>query len=616
MGRHCPHGITPRRWKQQKQAGFKVGGASVKMKRSPDSPPASPPSPAITRQKAKMLLQESEKKKYMLCQLGATEKLWNTAYREHTELYPQCKKMDLKQKTTDKALLSITAALYCTHCSFTSTPHKLYQVQPKSGPGRKQSTLNLAAGAALIKSPIGGTVFQEITWTLGLDPGSYSGLQKNINKANDMFVEIGEENRSSIRKKISDSGKPVRASGDARYCSPQSSSSNAPFERATQSTFNLTEETTGKVIGLDNQNKLCTQATRLRHQGQKVICPDHEGVCTATLAMTDSIGNEGRSFRKIADVLKKDGIDISHYTSDGDASMKKALHETFASAVWLKDSHHFQQAHLLELKKMKLSETMFSPEPTKSRRDEAKKRFCEDLSIRCSSELTAAVNEVTAITMDDSEIKKQLNSMLHDTPTAIIKCYQNDCRLCPEHSIICSGADDGKRWQASLMTEATCRNLKMTPEDEDILRTGILVRLGPGGVENTYLNTNSQLNEAVNRTVSKCLPKSITSPRNLEGRANAAVTTVNEGPGGCAVLCLQKIGHEVSETITKKLKHHDKRIQLRSDYRKRPDVKKRRVTDRNQKYQLHDQVRRHRSQLQMDSEIEITYKKRCSIFST
>ena len=578
MGRYGPHGITTKRWQQQKMAGFKLGNkagsssGSGSVCRKPV--PVTPPSPAVTRQRAKELERESEGNEYQVCQLKAIETLWNNAIRDHSKLFPQCTMPDLKQFTTEQRMLSKTASLHCTKCGFMSTAEKLYTEQQKSGPGRKPSTLNLATGAALIKSPIGATVFREVTMTMGLDPGSYNGLQKNINKANDMMVEIGEANRASIREKLRASGKPLRVSGDARYCSPQSSSTSGPFEGASQSTFNLTEETTGKVIGLHNQNKLCTKATRLRHSGHQVICPDHEGPCTATLLPSDSIGNEGRSLRKIVGNLKNDGIEISHFTSDGDASMKKALKETCEKAVWLRDSHHFQEAHILHLKKITFSDTMFGHEKTKQWRQNAKHWFCLDVGKRCSAELTAAVNVVTAKTKDDLEIKKELNSMLIDTTTAIINCYKNDCTHCQQHSLVCSGEDDGFRWQAANMTEASRRNLNMTEQDEEKLRLGILVRLGQDAIEKTFLNTNSQKNEAVNRTISKCLPKSVTFPRNLEGRANAAVTTVNEGQGGLTVLCLRKIGHRVSGTVERKLNKDDMKRQVRADYRKRPEVKK------------------------------------------
>lgn len=607
MGRYGRHGISARRLTQQKRAGFKPGNqaGSGSVCKEPV------PSTVVTRQRAKELLLESEGREYFVCEKNATEKMWNDAICEHSELFPECKKPIFKQKKTDKRLISITACLYCTNCKFTSNTHKLFREQDKPGPGRKPSTLNLATAAALIKSPISGTVFREVSMTMGIDPGSYNGLQQNINKVNDIVVEVGEENRSKYCDILRSAGKPIRASADARYSSPQSSASG-PFEGASQSTFNLTEETTGKVIGLHNQNKLCTQATRLRHKGQEVVCPNHEGRCTATLLPSDSIGNEGRSFRKVAADLKNEGIDISHFTSDGDAAMKKALHETFPLAVWLRDSHHFQDAHCNYLRKITFSDTMFK-EKTKEWRVHAQKWFSIDLATRCSSEITAAVNKVTEKTKDDSEIQKQINSMLIETPTAIIKCYQNDCSMCARHSLACSGADDGRRWQADNMTESTRRNLKMTRDDETKLHHGILVRLGPDAVEKTFLNTNSQRNEAVNRIASKTIPKTHTFSRNLAGRANAAVTIHNEGPGHTTVLCLDKIGHEISEDVKKKLNEHDKKIQLRAEYRKRPDVKERRVSDRKQKYHLYE---RSKNKNMVDTETEITYKKRCSIFNT
>lgn len=88
---------------------------------------------------------------------------------------------------------------------------------------------------------------------------------------------------------------------------------------------------------------------------------------------------------------------------------------------------------------------------------------------------------------------------------------------------------------------------------------------------------------------------------------------MNEGPGGTTVLCLDRIGHNVSETFKRKLNKHDKNIQARADYRKRPEVKERRVVDRNKKYSLYE---RSRKKKMLETETEVTYKKRGSIFVT
>ena len=50
----------------------------------------------------------------------------------------------------------------------------------------------------------------------------------------------------------------------------------------------------------------------------------------------------------------------------------------------------------------------------------------------------------------------------------------------------------------------------MTQQDQKNIREIIALRLGPDAVEQTYLNTNTPKNEAINRALSSNNPKTVT----------------------------------------------------------------------------------------------------------
>jgi hypothetical protein len=73
-----------------------------------------------------------------------------------------------------------------------------------------------------------------------------------------------------------------------------------------------------KIVSLFTGNKLCNVASRLRGKGFNIICPNHDGLCTANLAEDAVIGNETVNSKKCA-VEVSDYLKISHITTDGDS---------------------------------------------------------------------------------------------------------------------------------------------------------------------------------------------------------------------------------------------------------------------------------------------------------
>ena len=86
----------------------------------------------------------------------------------------------------------------------------------------------------------------------------------------------------------------VNVESDARYNNPIYNSGTTPFQAGTQVVQTMIENNTRnkKIVSLFTGNKLCSVASRLRGKGIEVVCPNHEGHCTANLAEDATIGNE------------------------------------------------------------------------------------------------------------------------------------------------------------------------------------------------------------------------------------------------------------------------------------------------------------------------------------
>jgi hypothetical protein len=87
-----------------------------------------------------------------------------------------------------------------------------------------------------------------------------------------------------------------------------SSTGTTPFQAGTQVTDSMIDNNTKdkKIVSLFTRNKLCNVASRLRGKGFNIICPNHDGLCTANLAEDAVIGNETVYSKKCA-------VEVSDY---------------------------------------------------------------------------------------------------------------------------------------------------------------------------------------------------------------------------------------------------------------------------------------------------------------
>ena len=527
-------------------------------------------------------LQEN-KDEYIIINISCLEGAWNSSNQQHRVNSPQCLGFLNMQKEL-QSCLSTSWSLRCDSCTFHSETYRMFKTVPTAARGRKPSSLNRALGVALVKSPIGATVFSEIFLTLGINPGSVQGLTDIINAGSEICTNLCDQNTAAERQKLKHVP-DVAIEGDARY--NNHINGNTPFQAGTQVTWTVCENVSPekKIIHVVTENKLCTQGARLRTKGEHVSCPEsHPGLCTATMKASESIGSEGRLASQSACVLKKEEIPLKIFTTDCDCEMANAFKEHFPNAEWLKDSVHFSRSQKKAIKAAKFSDTMFPG--TKVNRQRNQRWFAEDVRQRCCAEMTAAINRSTH--MKDGSLKiAKTNAFLLQTPQAIVDCYQGNCHSCRDSSLVCSG-ESSYAWPKHFQSSRSKNQLNMTDSDKVLLKRLICKRLGPEAVKQTYLNTNTQKTEAVHRAYSKTNPKNITSPRNFAGRIGAAVLNVNLGFAGSTCLVQSAVGHNVAGDIRKEIEKRSKYNADRKDIKKKLEIKKRRVIQRASKYRLYE----------------------------
>ena len=519
-----------------------------------------------------------DENEYIICKISKVEQLWNTAFLGHKRESPNCKGQ-LKMTDKSRKIISTSWTLTCSACEYKSKRGDMFDSH-KTCYGGYGSTLNQALGLALIGSPIGGQVLRELFTTLGIDPGSESGIQKLINRSGEICHKLATDNTAQVRKETLVGVKEAKIEADAKWNNKLFA--NSPFQGGTQRTFiaveNMTEEK--KIVNFDLESCICYKCTRLVNGG--VVVDDvgqHAGHCSATtLKRSGRVGQEAISAGRTAELFKNEGIDLTTFTSDGDSLLSKKIQETYPDCIWLQDSHHYSKTVKGHISKGEFSAQMF-PGTTKTTRTKEQNWFAEDLRQRCEAEHKRAIGTLSRLT-NLNEKKEKLKQILSNTPEAIIKCYKGSCDLCLKHSFVCKGPGSDYQWPKAFMSSSSKNNLHPTEEDETLLKSLILDRLGPKALSKTFLGSTTQKSESVMRALEKTNPKSVTSVRNFPGRVGAGVLHVNKGLGGTIRSFHKASKHRVSKNVGRIIHKMDVRKKKRKLDKKKPEVKRKRVNKR------------------------------------
>ena len=544
-----------------------------------------------TRNQKKALAINDVDNEYFISKKKKMETLWNTGFKEHSEVSSQCKGK-FKLNKTHHSILSTAWSLYCEICEWhSSQPVKMfdeyYRNSVRSLCGSKNSTLNDALAFGLLTSPIGASVFHELFLTIGIDPGSRSGLSKLISQCGLTMLDIGESVLEETKEYLKQTfTTDIDVTMDTRYNNPIFSA-HTPFQGGTQATTTVIEEVSGqrKIIDVITSSKLCTKGRRLRKTDKTIQCPGHID-CTANLKSHEAIGNEANYAEQAAQSLKLANFNLRHVALDGDCKQKKGIQVVFEGVVFQIDSRHFANAQNKKIKTYELSDAMLKSD-TKKQKDKYKGYFAKEIMMRCTAEFNAVHKQCKKCATSSLQMKDQMNALFMNLKKAILDCYQGKHAKCKKYSFVCH--PPSKCWSKKALPKPLKDRMTMTPGDRKQILEFIDLRLGDTAVDQTYLNMNTQKVEAVNRLYLKTNPKCVTSVRNFRPRILSAVIQSNLGFDNACFRLQKTANHQVCGTIKKKIIAHGRNTLLLQQSKRTFSSKHTRIQKRADLIQLHEE---------------------------
>ena len=541
-----------------------------------------PPSPELVDTYMSSSVENADSQTYKLYQPVKIEELFHNAMKEHIDCTG---KLQFDTQCSEKWGMAWRERLYCSKCGYKSKINNIYDEVKTPNRGRKAASINIRAQNALNTTPISNQSFINILVQMEVIPPSYSGMQKTANKVGSELIKINQESMKNIRETIYQENKDcglinpefIRAESDGRFNNPMFKA-NTPFQAGTQVTYVMIENNSNlkRIVSVFAGNKLCNTASKLRNQGEEVVCPHHAGECTANIGEADSIGNESawsaECVKEINDILV-----ISHLTTDGDSKaivgVRKQQNQDVES---LKDIRHLSRTMRRHILNLPFSPQMFCGPKALN----LKSRFAHEVTMRCVAELESAHS------MLNNHIEF-IQKTMPDTINAIIMCMKGYCgQTCSKFSYVCRGLKHD-HWLRRFLPKGPV--IRMNCNDELHLYRGIEVLLGTESLYRTRFLTSTQKSEAFNRILQRVNPKNVTWPVNFPGRAHTAVHMCNHGFVDSAIIRCEKLqvpftkGTSVIKYLKSKLKDEKRRRKihlLKSSRQKR-------CATRNHKFRIH-----------------------------
>ncbi|CAG2207354.1 unnamed protein product [Mytilus edulis] len=548
--------------------------ATLLRSKSSDTKKAKPVKSAKEKQRI-----ESKTNRTINIKLNAV--MWNAVFHEHSELSPHCKGfLEWDMSKEERWGLGNSECAICDTCSYQSKKYKLYEEVKTGKKGRKPAKMNIGAQAALAQTPISTTSFRKILLGTNSVAPSAKGLQKRANAVLPKIKEINESDMKRLRKRLinikklrgAENPSAVSLQGDGAYNNPlYSGVGRTPFQPATQMVYTVAEnETQDKsILTVVAKNKLCSIHPVNPNSGKFEQCTEN---CSSTLTFLKSIGDEYSWAKEALTDLNADEIEAKHFTTDPDSSAFKAAEDLYHENITQTEPEHFLDTrHLADnhRKNIKKNPQILNMMPgrTKKEKENLQNNFSLDLSARCTSEFTEAMEKYGG---NFQKMKNKI-SFICD---AIPMCYTGNHELCRRHSFVCKGGK--KFWLKSSSFLTSMFKILNTTDNISEIRKCILYRLGPDALNKTKLNLNTQKVEGFNRSLRRSLPKNVTFTKNFEGRVHAAVHSVNLGPGESLMLICDQLGAPVTagSSVEKSLKLVQRTDKLQKEHKKSLKYKK------------------------------------------
>ena len=456
-----------------------------------------------------------------------TIEMFMWAFNQHQHV--SCKDFDIQIGQEKRKGVVVAIGLKCSNCNFRTPLFKLYdEVWQPGKRGPKPAVLNVAYQAALTHTAIGQPKGRVLLNSLDIPVPSETSMNRLAAQVSDILAELADRGMQEKSESVKTKENTIHFSADARYNTSRIGSdrrTGLPLTSQSHTVAIENESGLNYVVAEATQNKICRKGTALRLKGEDVQCPGHIG-CTANVNRFDSL-TERAAGQSIARNLAKSNITISHVTTDGDGKFHLGVQDVTDTPVKrLADTTHLAQTQLNRAKSSEWSDKLFPGVKKKGLRTLCAKNLANDIKNRSVAVLKLLHKKHRG---NIKEIKKEARKVV----PAIIVCYQGDCQHCKTLTTACGGGDSGHNWitNSSLLQEHNIQCLQTTSHDVQLMTNILCLVLGEEALEKTQFLSNTQQNEAFNRSISVSLPKNTKFFRVLRGRFATVRDVWNFGPG-------------------------------------------------------------------------------------
>ena len=510
--------------------------------------------------------------------------MWNYAIQHHRcqQAGRACKNPEFWSSEEEKKGLVVAQRLKCLHCHFMTPLFKLYEEVDTPGKrGPKAAVPNMALQNAVIDTTIGQSKVRSLLSALDLAPPAKSGMHELSKTVGDRITELGQEDMQQKLAQVTKKNKNIHIAADTRYntCRP-ASSRRTGISTTTQAITLAIEKNSGQnfIVSSFTQNKLCPKGALLQSRGQEnVICPGGHQGCAANVHRLDTM-TEYAAGQHIGHDLLKQGVSVTHCTTDGDSRFVKGAEEAMktmnpsSTVERLADTVHLSQTQVKRAKKRTFSDSLFPGVKTKKAREECKHALAADLKNRSSLNLKHMHKKYKG---DTNLIKAKMPAVID----AVVTCYTGNCSKCVQLSAgTCAGGDSSDNWLTRSRTLSEQKISVLQPNETDVqqIRDILYVVLREEGIEKTKFMSSTQLNEAANRALSVTCPKNVKFSRNLEARKTRAISKWNNGPGLATMKQNEHLGLPVSKGQQQFLQTQQKEHNMNQTYQRKHTTQARR----------------------------------------
>ena len=296
----------------------------------------------------------------------------------------------------------------------------------------------------------------------------------------------------------------------------------------------------------------------------------------ANLHRFDSL-TETKAGEEIGRDLVNQGHTITEVTTDGDGRCYAGV----ASVSPTKTDHtndpgHLGQTMIKKGNEVTWSEQMFPHVTLKGERTKCTKALSIDLKNRCKGVLYR-LHQKHANQQKDERLKR-VKKDIPNSVRSILSCYEGKCHDCSKTNTLCEGGEGHNNW---IMMSTHLQGVKVTyldPSKSDRKQLEMLISyfLSDDAAEKMKNLKDTQINEALNRSLSSVMPKNIKAPKTARGRVSRTAEKHNFGPGVASVRLYNKLGVEVSKGQLYQFRVQDQQKAKQKAYVRDPVNKKRR----------------------------------------